>query len=566
MNEPTRDALAALLAGARASDLENDRLDFKEPAVDTKHTLKILADTAVCFANAIGGDIVLGVNDKATGPAAVVGVPSSLTNDAIRRGIFDRTRPQLTCFVEEQSVAGQRLVVVSVPPGVAPHANSAGTATRRLGRDCLPFTPEQQREVLMARGQLDFSGEPSAASPRDLSGVEFDRMRRLLRRAGKEEAARLRDDKLLTALRLTLPDGQLTNAAVILLGDEDLIAQHLPAYGYSYQFRPSSGAEATARLRERRPLLAAVEALIDAISARVQIHPLSLAGGVQLRLSDYPLDAVRELVVNGLIHRSYETDGTVDIEHTPEHLVITSPGGLVAGVTPGNILTYPSTPRNRLLTETVATLQVAERTGQGIDRAYREMLRSGKEPPEFDDFGTLVQVLLPGGVGNDSFVRFLSVLPDELAGDVEVLLALSWLRHHRTVDAVRLATMIQRPVAEAQRVLARLADAALLEASRRTAARATPSYRLRSETIAAMSRAVAYGRRGTDDIDQKVIEHVREYGFLTNRTIQRLFDISVYGARNMLVDLRSRGLLEKIGDARGGRGVRYGPGPNFPQP
>lgn len=448
--------------------------------------------------------------------------------------------------------------------GVAPHSNAAGTATRRLGRDCLPFTPEQQREVLIARGQVDFSAEPCAASEADLSANEFDRMRRLLRRVGKDDLAALPDDRLLGALRLRTADGRLTHAALLLLGHEEALERHLPTYGYSYQFRPSGGVEATSRLRERKPVLVAVEALIDAIAARVQVHPLNLAGGVQLRLSDYPVDAVRELVVNGLIHRSYETGGTVDIEHTAEHLVVTSPGGLVAGVTPANILTYPSTPRNRLLTETVAALQLAERTGQGVDRVYREMLRSGKAPPEFDDLGPLVRAVLPGGVGDDSSVRFVNVLPDELAGDVEVLLVLSWLRRKRTVDAVRLASLIQRTTTEAQRTLMRLSEAALLEASRRTATRPFPTYRLWSEALAAMSRAVAYGRRGTDDIDQKVIEHVREYGFVTNRTIQRLFDISVYASRNMLADMRSRGLVEKIGDARGGPGVRYGPGPRFP--
>ena len=564
MSSPTDDVLAALVAGARAADLEGEQLDFKEAAADTKAVLKLLADAAVCFANARGGDIVLGVNDKASGASALSGVPTKLTIDLVRRGIFERTRPQLTCFVREQVVAGQRLIVVSVPPGVAPHANAAGTATRRLGRDCLPFTPAQQREVLIARGQIDFSAEPSAATLEQLSRAEFDRVRRLLRRAGKEELASLPENRLLTALRLALPDGTLTNAALLLLGDEDAIEEHIPSYGYAYQFRPTSGSEATARLRERRPILSAVEVLIDAIAVRARVHPLNLAGGVQLQLSDYPVDAVRELVVNGMIHRSYETHGTVDIVHTADQLVISSPGGLVAGVTPANILTYPSTPRNRLLTETVAALQLAERTGQGVDRAYREMLRSGKEPPQFEDLGTLVRAMVPGGVGNDSFVRFVNVLPDELAGDVDVLLVFSRLRNHRTLDAVQLAEIIQRSMSEAQRVLGRLADAGLLEASRRTASRANPMYRLLSETMAAMSHAVGYGRRGVDEIDQKVIEHVREYGFVTNRTIQRLFDVSVYAARNMLAEMRARGLLEKIGEARGGPGVRYGPGSNFP--
>jgi ATP-dependent DNA helicase RecG len=59
------------------------------------------------------------------------------------------------------------------------------------------------------------------------------------------------------------------------------------------------------------------------------------------------------------------------------------------------------------------------------------------------------------------------------------------------------------------------------------------------------------------------MEHVREYGFITNRTIQRMFDLHVYAARDLISDLRGRGILEKLGDAKGGPGVRYGPGSKF---
>ena len=486
--DQTDEALEAVRLGATAGDLETQHLDFKEPAEDVKSTLKILADAAVCFANATGGDIVVGIKDKESGPKAFVGIPPSLSVDLVRKGIFDRTRPSLTCFVEAREVGhGASVLVVKVPQGVGTHANASGTATRRLGRECLPFTPDQQREVLAARGQVDFSAEFTSASTSDLLGSEIERMRRLLRRAGKDSLAGAADDHLLTDLRLITSTGRVTNAALLLLGSEEALARHLPSYGCSYQFRPSAGSEALARTRERRPLLAAVEVMIDAISARVETHPLNLAGGVQLRLSNYPLDAVRELVVNGLIHRSYETNGSVDVEHAPEHLSISSPGGLVAGVTPSNILTYPSTPRNRLLTETVATLQLAERTGQGIDRAYREMLRSGKEPPEFEDLGTLVRVTMPGGAGNDSFVRFVASLPDQLSGDVDVLLAFSHLRSTRSIDAIRLSVLIQRTVVQSQKVLSQLEAGAFIEASRRTASRQHPTYRLRSETLAAKS-------------------------------------------------------------------------------
>ncbi len=558
------EALAALALGVAACELEHENLDFKQPKGDLKSSLEMLADAVVCFANATGGWIVLGVNDKATRlDDALTNVPPAYSLEVVRKGIFDRTRPQLTCFAQERELIGRRLIVVGVPAGVGVYANTRGTATRRLDRECQPFTPDQQREVLIARGQIDWSAEPVEVKIRDLSTAELDRLRRLLVRAGKTELADQDDERLLVALRLRRPEGKLTNAAVVILGTEAAIEETIPNYGYSYQFRPTTGSEATYRQRGRRPLLWAVETLMDLVDSRRQVHPLNLAGGVQLQLSDYPLDAVRELVVNGLIHRSYETNGTVDIEHTLDQLTMTSPGGLVAGVTPDNILTYPSTPRNRLLTEVIATLQLAERTGQGVDRVYRELLRSGKEPPSFDDSGTLVRVLVSGGAGNDAFVRFINDLPETVSRDVDALLALSLLRRHRGIDARQLASIVQRSVPEAQSVLSRLSDRGLIEVTRRTSYRPVPRYQLRSEALTRLSRAVTYQRSGVDEAEQKVMEHIQEYGFVTNRTLQRLFDVNVYTSRNILTSLRNRGVLVKVDSARGGASVRYGPGPKF---
>jgi ATP-dependent DNA helicase RecG len=468
---------------------------------------------------------------------------------------------------ERSSSESTTLIIIDVIEGIELYANAKGLATRRLGGECLPFPPEQQLEVRRARGQLDWSAEGSGAAVEELSQVEFERVRRLLTRAGREELAQLRERPLLEAMRLVTGSGELTNAAVLLLGPEELILHAIPSYGYSYQYRPSPGSEASFVARGNSAIPHAVEAVLGLVEARAESRPLNLAGGLQLSLVDYPLSAVREVLVNALVHRDFPADGIVDIEHTPDRLAIQSPGGLVAGVTPENILTHPSTPRHRLLGEAVAILRLAERTGQGIDRAYREMLRVGKEPPGIEDDGLRVRATLRGGIGNDAFVRFVRDLPDSVSGDVEVLLTLAVLRTRSAVDAPLLAHAIQRTPPEAQDVLARMSDdeMALLEPTRRTLRRPYPSYRLRNGPLAALARAVSYRRRTIDETDQKVIEHVQEYGFVTNRTLQRLFDRDLFIARNMLSDLRERGLLEKVGTARGGPGVKYGPGPKFPR-
>ncbi len=545
--------------GSPADSLESDRIEFKQCDPSVKRTLEILADAVVCLVNAQGGHIILGVADVGGGPSAVTGVPADYTVDIVARGVFNRTRPPLSVAVDEMLHGSQRVMHLTIPKGVTFYSNAKGTSTRRVGGECRPFPPEEQRQALASRGLYDWSGQPSAGDVADLDPVEMARLRRLLSVAGKSEIARQEDARLLTELRLLI-DGILTWAGLLLLGTGDALARLLPTYGYGYQYRQSPGAESGSRLREARPILAAVEQLIDVIESRRAVHPLNVAGGVQLQLPDYPSPAVRELIVNALVHRDFEVTGTIEVEHSPERLMVSSPGGLVYGVTPENILTHPSTPRNRLLMETVTMLQVAERTGQGVDRAYREMLRSGKPPPSYEDHETRVVARLDGGVGNDAFVRFLNsdFMESSLTVDVEILLAIAHLRTHKSITAIELAPQIQRSQGDAHRVLALLADRGLIAPSRRTARQAVPRYALTAEALTAMGRAVAYHRSTGDDRDQKVMEHVDEYGYITNQTLRRLFDLNVYQARDFLKDLQRRGLLQKLDDRSGGRGVRYG--------
>jgi ATP-dependent DNA helicase RecG len=557
--------LSRIRAGAAPRELESDQLEFKqEESADPRRSLEMLADAVVCLANAEGGTIVVGVVDGLAGPAAFRGVSSRLTADVIRKGIFDRTRPSLSVPVAELIEETARLVVITVPKGAVFYANAAGTATRRLGSECRPFPPEEQRQAMAARGLSDWSAEATDYGMEAVSADEVARVRRLLLLAGREDLARSDERKLARDLRLLNARGKLTRAGLLILGDAEAIAAAIPNHGFAYQYRSSPGSESSARTRSARPFLAAVETLLDAVAVRSRVHPLSASGGVQIQIQDYPKDAVRELVVNALVHRDYELAGAVEVEHSPDSLAITSPGGLVFGITPENILTHPSTPRNRLLLETVTALQVAERTGQGIDRAYRELLRTGKVPPAFTDDGYQVRVLVPGGTGNDAFARYVADLDPELGGDVDVLLAISHLRDSRNIDAPRLAAIAQRSTGEAQGVLERLVHAKILGPTARTASRALPTYVLTGLTLADLGRAVRYHVRHADETDRKVADHVREYGHVTNQTLRRLFDLDVTGARDLLRALQQRGVLVKLDQGRGGPGIRYGRGPKMP--
>ncbi len=256
----------------------------------------------------------------------------------------------------------------------------------------------------------------------------------------------------------------------------------------------------------------------------------------------------------------------MNVIHSPEFLVVTSPGPLVSGVTPDNILTHPSKPRNPCLMNAARVLGLAEEVGPGVDRMYREMISSGRDIPRIESSHDHVRVSLAGGRANTQIARFVAQLPEQERDDTDAMLVLFRLCSVRTVSANDIAPLLQKNPVEAEATLRRLAGDAIgiLEPTRQSARRAHPIYRLRGEVLKALGPAVPYQRRTIDEIDRKVIAHVHEYGKVTNRTVQNLLDVGINRARDILADLVRRRMLRKTSAHERGPGVEYGPGARFP--
>jgi ATP-dependent DNA helicase RecG len=193
---------------------------------------------------------------------------------------------------------------------------------------------------------------------------------------------------------------------------------------------------------------------------------------------------------------------------------------------------------------------------------YREMIRSGRDAPVITEEDDQVNVLFRGKAPNTRIAKFLTTLPLEEQDDTDTLLIVVLLCSRRTTDAEQLAPVIQRSPAEAQAVLRRLSSepVLLLEPTRGTASRTRPTYRLSAEALTRLGSAVAYHGRTSDEVDRKVTEHLQDYGMINNRTIQRLFDVDVYAARDILRDLVARDIITRISEQSRGVAVRYGPG------
>lgn len=560
-------ALAEVIKGrTSAAKVEHAMLDFKTEKPDAKAAFQDLAEAAVCFANATGGTLVVGVADTGTGASALVG--ARLSADAIRSGIYERTEPPLLLACHDENVEGRRLVVIHVPPGESVHSTKGGHYARRVGTQCLPMRADEVARVQEERSRIDWSASASpesfdAVSSRALS-VAFDLLRSS-RRPAHVELSRLAPRDLLRQIGVLLPDGSLTRAGALLFcgprstGAPDVLV---------YQYRATRGGEAIAVRRWQTPLLTAHREVLESIDGRLTSKPITARSGQQFLLDDFPREAIREAVTNALVHGDLREGRPVQIEHSPELFRVVSPGPLVSGITPDNLLTHPSKPRFAALARAMTTLTLTETLGQGFDRMFREMIRSGRSIPEVvehPDAGGRTEVTLRGGPANVRLAKFIADLEPSERDDTDALLITYTLCERKTVNANAVSPLIQRSVAEAQDVLRRLAhgESAILEATAGTSGRRQPNYRLRSHALAALGSTVTYHRRTTTETDRKVIGHVKDYGTINNAAVQRLFDLDVWQARDVLADLVGRELLVRVSEQKRGPAVKYGPGPLF---
>jgi hypothetical protein len=181
-------ALRAVMEGTPPHDLESPTLDFKEEKKTADETIKLLLQASICFANANGGVIVVGVANKAGGGEAVVGC--EIEADLLQRRIFELSRPPLTVDVRRETRFGRPLLFVYVPRSPDIHADPQGRAPRRVGTACLPMGPAEQSRLRDERTGFNWSAQPSSRAPSDVSQTAMETARRRLGFGAKHRGLR----------------------------------------------------------------------------------------------------------------------------------------------------------------------------------------------------------------------------------------------------------------------------------------------------------------------------------------------------------------------------------------
>jgi ATP-dependent DNA helicase RecG len=386
-----RDQLLELL-----SDLESDRV---ERTVSTNARDKF--GEAVCaFANDLPGHgkpgyLLIGVTNDGT-PSGLTVTDEVLTNLGGLRSEGNILPPPVL-HIAKFTLDGGDVAVVEVQPSDLPPVRYNGRVWIRVGPRRAVATEQEERilserRVAMARS---FDARPcQEATLDDLALGQFDAYRRVAVDADTIAANHRPLEQQLASLRFFDPKRHCpTHAGILLFGQNPRF--FLP--GAYVQYLRMPGTELTDIPQDQAEisgdLLTVLKELELRVRLAVQTGMRSVSPLKEQLAPDYPEQALRELLLNAVMHRSYDSNTPIRFYVFADHVEIQSPGGLYGEATRANF-PHQNSYRNPVIAEAMKALGYVNRFGYGIERA-QALLRQNGNPPaafEFDERNFLVVI------------------------------------------------------------------------------------------------------------------------------------------------------------------------------
>jgi ATP-dependent DNA helicase RecG len=356
---------------------------------------------AICaFANDLAdrrrpGYLIVGAKDS--GELAGLVVSDQLLQNLAAIRSDGNVLPQPMLQVYKFTLPEGELAVVEVQPADLPPVRYRGRIHVRIGpRQAIANEQEEriltERRVAQAKS---FDARPCAeAHLTDLSLGLFDAYRRLAVDAETVAANNRTIEQQLASLRLFDPGRQCpTHAGVLLLSNRarfflpGTYVQYLQFAGETINDVPIDQAEITG------DLLTVVREIEGRLRLLIRTGMRTEQGFRERLEPNYPEWALRELAMNAIMHRQYESNTPVRIYAFANRLEITSPGGLYGEANTANFPDRNSY-RNPILAEAMKAWGVVNRFGYGVRRAQDLLKKNGNPPVEFTFDAATVQALV----------------------------------------------------------------------------------------------------------------------------------------------------------------------------
>lgn len=401
---------------------ESENLEFKQSLSLRDDIGKAIS----AFSNTNGGVIMVGVTDKGDVIGAGIGA-NTIENEAdyIKRN----TDPPIYPFIKVIEVDDKKIVVIEVEESNDKPVFFKKYAHKRVGRSSQRMLSSEMRR-LAHEDKPKMLWDERICEGASLEDIDEKKVRWFLEKARFERRLDVGyDTPVMDALeRLNLVENNnLTNAAVILFGKRP------------QKFFMQSKVRC-ARYKGTTPVdfidLRVIEGNIvdqvDDAEKFILTHikkAAKIVGFKREEALEYPLNALREAIVNAICHRDYAVSSDITIGIFDDRIEISNPGTLPKPLTPADLKhKHMSIPRNPLIANAFFMIRNVEQWGEGTNKIVQWCTEYGLKEPDFEDIagGFLVSFYAPDDI--------LSLIPEsgkinleELGLNERQIKALEWM-------------------------------------------------------------------------------------------------------------------------------------------
>ncbi len=340
---------------------ESENVELKAMVVDS------IKKEITAFANSDGGKLYIGVQDDGT----VVGVKNAdETALQISNMVRDAIKPDLTMFLHYDTleIEGKHMVVIDIQRGTERPYYIAKKGLRpegvyvRQGYSSVPATDTVIRQMI-----------------KETDGDRYEKMRSLVQELTfqiTEKEFSIREipfgSKQMQTLQLLNLDGIYTNLA-LLLSEQCMHTIKVAVFQDTDQ----------SIFKDRHEFTGSLMQQLNDVYSYIDLRNQTYATFDKLRrvdTRDYPEVAVRETLLNVLVHRDYGISASALISIFSDRMEFVSVGGLLPGIDLEDVMVGLSVCRNQNLANVFYRLGLIEAYGTGIGKILKAYEDTGKMP------------------------------------------------------------------------------------------------------------------------------------------------------------------------------------------
>jgi len=395
---------------------ESETLEYKEKF--DERTL----ESAAAFANTKGGIVLIGISDNGTVKGIQLGKESQ-KNWANQ--ISQSTEPRVIPEIEVCELDGKSVVAIRIKEHPIKPVSLKGRCYKRAGNSNRILTLQEIAQIHLH--STGMSWDKLSARDAQINDINLEKIKRYIKISRETGRRKIGDDEdpiqVLEKLDL-LKDGIPTWAAILLFRKDPhrFVSQAAIHCG---RFK-----EETIVIDDRMiegTIIEQIDEAMDFIRKNINVEFVMTGRPEREQVWDYPLEALREAVINAVCHRDYTISSNVEIRIYDDRLVVWSPGGLPLGITLEELYKpHSSELRNKGIAEIFYDMELIEQWGSGIDKMREGCRTAGLPEPVFEEYQGF-RVIFRKDIYTEEYLRSLGLNERQMA-------AVMYVKERRSIN------------------------------------------------------------------------------------------------------------------------------------